>query len=566
MTNPRSRGTHRGLRLLAAMLAAGMLLLAIVLPALAGAVGTTKLENPGVDPRSGTTATQITFTVTYRNTQDLPPDYVRVVVNGVTYAMHASGSDWKAGVVFSVRTTVHAGSGDVRFEARDSEKFVDTTDGGTISISPAPTPAPTPTPKPTPAPTPTPDPTPRPTPVPTPRPTPEPTPAPDPTSAPTTAPLPEPTAVGAPGSSGDPGATTTPAGSGNPDGTGSTPGGTSGGSGNGTNTGSDGGTWTPGAFVDGDGTNPGGEGTYPGGGSGGSTGPAGAGTGSGSGAGTGSGSGSGTGTGTASGNGTSGGTSGAGTGASGAGGDGTDATGAGGSSKNGGGSFGSWVNGSFDAGLAALGLQGPGHLPTLPTFWLSTTAVGVWMSFMLFNKRRRDEEPPAPDSVLKALSGTGLAVAPGSGFVPPVDPESLMPRWRRPSLMEARKTDPIRSPGPERPRMSFANAIVEPSPTAERRKVRYAVTPLLDLPDEILASRIGELADGDEILVEQRSGAYCQVLLPDGRRGWVHRTTLGDVAEPAYGEQLGDDDVEVDAEDALAALLAARGLERPASS
>jgi hypothetical protein len=107
---------------------------------------------------------------------------------------------------------------------------------------------------------------------------------------------------------------------------------------------------------------------------------------------------------------------------------------------------------------------------------------------------------------------------------------------------------------------------VEPPPTAERRRVRYAVTPLLDLPDEIRARRIGELADGDEIMVEQRSGAYCQVLLPDGRRGWVHRTTLGDVTEPSFDERLaamdGEVDEEVGAEDALAALLAARGLDR----
>jgi len=285
-----------------------------------------------------------------------------------------------------------------------------------------------------------------------------------------------------------------------PDPSGSTSGGTtggSGGSGDGSGTGT--GAWVPGTFVDGDGTNPGGEGTFPGSGpgmpstgSGGFIGSGGSGSGAGNGPG-GDGTAGGSDGGTPAGSTSQGGTS-----------AGTD--GAAGSSGNGGHAFGSWAKGSFDTGLAALGLQGPGHLPTIPTFLISTTAVAVWMSFMLFNKRRRDEEPPAPDSVLQAAAAAGLAVAPGSGFAPPVDPESLMPRWRRPSLMEARRTDPIRSPAPERPRMSFANAIVEPSPTAERRRVRYAVTPLLDLPDEIRARRIGELADGDEILVEQRSG------------------------------------------------------------
>jgi hypothetical protein len=220
----------------------------------------------------------------------------------------------------------------------------------------------------------------------------------------------------------------------------------------------------------------------------------------------------------------------------------------------------SWIGGSFDSGLATLGLQGPGHLPTLPAFLVSTIGVAVWMSFMLFNKRRRDEEPTASDDVLRAVAATGLAVAPGAGFVPPIDPESLMPRWRRPSLMEARRTDPIRSPAPERPRMSFALGLVETISSVERRLVRYAVTPLLDGPDELRASRIGELAAGDEIQVESRSGAYCEVLLPDGRRGWVHRTTLG---QPLHDDGQGrdvDDESPAEADNGLAALLVARGL------
>ena len=165
-----------------------------------------------------------------------------------------------------------------------------------------------------------------------------------------------------------------------------------------------------------------------------------------------------------------------------------------------------------------------------------------------------------PDSVLQAAASAGVAVAPGSGFVPPVDPESLMPRWRRPSLMEARRTDPIRSPAPERPRLSFASSLIAPTAGDERRLVRYAVTPLLDQPDEIMGNRVGELAEGDEVAIEQRSGSYLEVLLPDGRRGWVHRTTLGEVVGPGAPRRLIDDGPQLDGEDALAALLAARGM------
>jgi hypothetical protein len=94
----------------------------------------------------------------------------------------------------------------------------------------------------------------------------------------------------------------------------------------------------------------------------------------------------------------------------------------------------------------------------------------------------------------------------------------------------------------------------------ERRTIRYAVIPLLDRPDEILAARIGELVAGDEVQVEQRSGAYCHVLCPDGRQGWVHRTTLGDLVEtPEQGNGRASEP-EPEAENALAAMLAARGL------
>jgi hypothetical protein len=136
-----------------------------------------------------------------------------------------------------------------------------------------------------------------------------------------------------------------------------------------------------------------------------------------------------------------------------------------------------------------------------------------------------------------------------------------MPRWRRPSLLEARKTDPIRAPGPERQRLAFAPGIAGSANTGERRAVRYAVAPLLDRPDEIHGAGIGELVSGDEVEVQRRSGAYCLVLCPDGREGWLHRMTLGDVVEPTTpGMSAASQEIEPEAEDALAALLAARGL------
>jgi hypothetical protein len=223
----------------------------------------------------------------------------------------------------------------------------------------------------------------------------------------------------------------------------------------------------------------------------------------------------------------------------------------------------SWLGGSFDPGLVALGLSGPGHLPTLPAVLGSTLAVATWMSFMLFSKRRRDGEPVASDDVLRAAAaaGVGVALAPVPAFDATLDPEALMPRWRRPSLLEARKLDPVRSPGAERPRLAFADDYESEATGGERRAVRYTMATLLDRPDELQASRLGELVAGDEVQVLGRSGAYCNVLCPDGRAGWVHRMTLGDARSTFNGtSQTVGNEIEPEAENALAALLAARGI------
>lgn len=527
MTIVQARATARRAReLLVSVLGAVLLLFALVMPALGAPPGPTKLESPVVSPRTTDSATPITFTVTYRSPKDLPPEYVRVAVAGTTYSMSGAGTDWKAGVVFTVATTLPAGTHAVRFEARDAERFPDQVDAGTVAVDQAPPPtAPPPT-----APLPT-----------APPPTPPPPTAPPPTPPPPTAP-PSPTPTDLPSLTSAPEPTPTAplsGGAGPTTGSGGPTGGSTGGSGSGARDG-------PGGSV--------------------------AGTDSAS-------------TGSTS-----------GTGANGAGpasdvpegaagaigmalpwwvtpdqpganGDPGDASGGSTLTDRRGGSAGgltSWLDGSFGGGLAALGLAGPGHLPTFPAVFGSTIAVATWMAFTLFARRRRDGEPVAPDDVLHAAAGTGVgvAIAPLPPYALPVDPESLMPRWRRPSLIEARKTDPIRSPGAERQRLAFAHGFADGVTEVERRKVRYAVAPLLDRPDEIQASRIGELAAGDEVQVQKRSGAYCLVLCPDGREGWIHRMTLGDVVPPQFHAMGGADSrgIEPEAENALAALLAARGL------
>lgn len=492
--------------------AALLVVLAGVAPA-AALTGPTKLDNPTVTPRSGTTATVITFQVTYRNREGSAPDHINVVIDGVKHRMSGPGSNWKAGVTVTYSSKLPIGTHAISFEAADTRKFTDAVSGGTVTITapPAPTPSPAPTPKPTP----------RPQPTPTPAPSTRPTPA--PTSNPTVTPSSAGSGGGAVGSD-VPGATP------------STPPGTEG-SGvpepSGAPAGSD---------------HPGGGGASGFGGSSpddrtiaGAVGGIG------------------------------------GIGAIGGSGGGTTGGGTGGDSTTGGGSSSGVIGGSggesFAGGpgwgtlaraLDALGVRPSTTTTVMPMLVGTTTATAMAFAFAIFGKKRRDEEPPAPDEVLQASAARGVSSVPGSEVVgvvrapvlpPPIDTEAGMPRWRRPSLMEARKADPARMAATSTARMSFATGAVRAVEGRERRVIRYRVVRLLDAPDELRSADIGSLDQGDEVQLIERSGAYWLVLCPDGRQGWLHKMTLGEVVTDAPQSQWPP---EVD-DDVLAAFLAARG-------
>ena len=162
--------------------------------------------------------------------------------------------------------------------------------------------------------------------------------------------------------------------------------------------------------------------------------------------------------------------------------------------------------------------------------------------------------PPAPAPKPQPSIGTKQEVmAPQDGT--PVDPEANMPRWRRPSLLEARRSDPTRMTPVHRMPMTFSDVSAE----LDLRVVRYAVVPVLDRPDEVLGLQVSDLASGDEVQVISTSGAYIEVLCPNGDQGWVHRTTLGQrgAANLPNAQRLAMPD---EANDALTALLSARGL------
>jgi hypothetical protein len=186
----------------------------------------------------------------------------------------------------------------------------------------------------------------------------------------------------------------------------------------------------------------------------------------------------------------------------------------------------------------------------MPTMVVTTGGVAMTMAFLAFGRRRRDESATAPDAVLAAAAATGMPNAAAANLVPAAvlvaDPQSVtnavraacaapaaagpadadIPRWRRQSLMDARKADPTRSV-----RTSISLAFTGQASDAvsglERRQIRYRLVSLLDRPDDVRGVEIASLDQGDEVVLLERLGTYLRVLCPDGREGWLHKMVLG---------------------------------------
>jgi hypothetical protein len=198
--------------------------------------------------------------------------------------------------------------------------------------------------------------------------------------------------------------------------------------------------------------------------------------------------------------------------------------------------------------MTMIGLQGPvfGGFGLAPTLVTTTGAVAGAMAFGLFGRRRREDDPTdelgvaaargigvVPLDLVPQIAGTadGIAAASGAGL-DAVEMEALLPRWRRPSLLQARKADPVRD-GIQAPRLTFDEGLVGPLDGHMRRVIRYRVVRLLDSPDELRGTEIGFLDQGDEVQLLEKYGAYWRVLSPDGQQGWLHKMVLGDV----FGEE-----------------------------
>ncbi len=220
-------------------------------------------------------------------------------------------------------------------------------------------------------------------------------------------------------------------------------------------------------------------------------------------------------------------------------------------------------------GLDTLGLGGgfDGLIRAESVLVTTGGTAAVWAAFIVFGKRRRDGEPPAPDAVLAAHAASAIAPVAAAGLVPVVPARHLppgvepdeadLPRWRRPSLLQARKTDPLRS-ATVATSLSFADGAagsVGLADGVERRRIRYRLVRLLDVPDEATGRELTVLDAGDEVQIVESYGIYRLVVCPDGLRGWLHKMVLGDLVEPDPFDEQAPDGID---EDVLAAFLAAR--------
>jgi hypothetical protein len=215
---------------------------------------------------------------------------------------------------------------------------------------------------------------------------------------------------------------------------------------------------------------------------------------------------------------------------------------------------GSDTQAALEAGIPSLFGRDPfGRLSRLASLaTLLSTVTTLALAFLLFGRKRRDVAPTESDENLAAAAASPYAMV-GRELAPAytgVDPgtggtDVNLPRWRRPSLLAARKSDPIRN-GADHVNLTF-NFDDSPTPGGKRQVIRYQLVRLLDRPDELLGRAIDSLDEGDEVEVLEHKGTYRRVRTPDGREGWIHRMTLGDIvidAEPSTPRPgVGADDV-----------------------
>jgi hypothetical protein len=82
------------------------------------------LSGGGVNPPSGDTTDDFTFSVTYTDSDNDAPTAARVIIDGTPHDMTGSGTTYSSGVTYNYTTTLSAGSHTFRFEFNDGTNHI----------------------------------------------------------------------------------------------------------------------------------------------------------------------------------------------------------------------------------------------------------------------------------------------------------------------------------------------------------------------------------------------------------------------------------------------------------
>lgn len=152
--------------------------------------------------------------------------------------------------------------------------------------------------------------------------------------------------------------------------------------------------------------------------------------------------------------------------------------------------------------------------------WLMAMLAGMFL-FALIMRRSRGER--SLDRASEGVPGA-VARAPAGLVAADLSPEEeQMPRWRRPSVQQARQGSRF-GPPVSRPALQFTT---QPPTGTERLAVHYRFVRVADAPDDVRSIELGRLDRGDEVDVLDRRTGFALVRAPDGLEGWVPRMTLG---------------------------------------
>jgi hypothetical protein len=165
--------------------------------------------------------------------------------------------------------------------------------------------------------------------------------------------------------------------------------------------------------------------------------------------------------------------------------------------------------------------------------WVLSASAGSVL-FALALRRHADRNGTASLAFAATMAGRGLPLTPGEiaegrteAPIPTLDPEALIPRWRRPSLQAARQSTYAEA-GAGRPPLRFEAGVA----VGALRVVAYRLVFVSDRPTESEAVELGRLDRGDHVDLLRLENGYALVTAPDGLRGWVEASTLETPSDP----------------------------------